>query len=140
MRFNSLVSAAFVAASAVASEIEITNVGAKTLANYTLTFEFDIVNNADNQSAHCNAEWDDNHRDLNAVCSSPLYNATIYFPNGYSGIQYWATFIGIMDRDHRFMATVETGSPRYTCGHSGTEGVLSACMTEPNLHLETVEV
>ncbi|OHW97286.1 hypothetical protein CSPAE12_04050 [Colletotrichum incanum] len=147
MRFFSILSAASVAAAipTIATsdppEVEITNVHAKTLANYTLVFEFDVVDNKDGQLAHCTGEWDEVNRFLSTTpCSIPSYNATIFFPNSVSGIQYWAAFVGIQDHANRYLAMVQTGTPSYTCGHSGTQGVLSACFTETDFKIATVAI
>ncbi|OLN94103.1 hypothetical protein CCHL11_07180 [Colletotrichum chlorophyti] len=146
MRFYPILSATFVAAvpmtaSSKDPEVIIANVSVKTLANYTLTYEFDVVDSLAGQVVHCTGEWDDVNRISSAVpCSVPSYNASIFFPNSVSSTQYWATFIGIEGRTAEYLATVQTGTSHYTCGHSGTEGVLSVCFTEPGYEIAATSV
>ncbi|KAL0938628.1 uncharacterized protein CTRU02_205238 [Colletotrichum truncatum] len=144
MRFSPLFYAALVAAAPAttsnAPEVEITNVSAKALVNNTLTFDFDVIDNANNQTTHCYGEWDDVNRATPAVpCTVPSYNATIYFPLG-SNIESWIAFIGAEGRESLYLASVRTGTPNYVCGHSGSEGVLSLCFTLPGYKISTVAV
>ncbi|GKT46907.1 uncharacterized protein ColSpa_07088 [Colletotrichum spaethianum] len=67
MLFSTILSAAFVAAAvpmidrSEAHEVEITNAFARTLTNYTLIYEFDIIDNKEGELAHCNGECYDLH-------------------------------------------------------------------------------
>ncbi|KAK2766338.1 hypothetical protein CKAH01_15508 [Colletotrichum kahawae] len=140
MRYAPIFLAALAAAApAEVPGVEITNVSAKTLANNTLTYEFDVLDGINGQTVYCNAEWDDASRNTAATCSVPEYAASIYFPAGVSGIQDWVTFIRVEGRPTRYLAQVQTGTSDYVCGHSGTEGVLSQCFTAPEAKIPAVE-
>ncbi|EQB51319.1 hypothetical protein CGLO_09149 [Colletotrichum gloeosporioides Cg-14] len=139
MRYAPIFLAALAAAAPVeVPGVEITNVSAKTLANNTLTYEFDVLDGTNGQTVHCNAEWDAVSRNTAASCSVPEYTASIYFPAGVSGIQDWVAFIGVEGRLTRYLAQIQTGTSDYVCGHSGTEGVLSQCFTAPEVKIPAV--
>ncbi|KAF9871337.1 hypothetical protein CkaCkLH20_11258 [Colletotrichum karsti] len=110
-------------------EIEITNVSAETLSNNNLVFEFDVVDNTNNKTAHCSNQWISGARSvIDNACSVAGYTSDIDFPNGFN-IQSWTVYIDVEGKPTAFKADVKTGTPDYTCGHSGTGGVLSACFT-----------
>ncbi|KAF3801520.1 hypothetical protein GCG54_00014736 [Colletotrichum gloeosporioides] len=116
MRYAPIFLAALAAAAPVeVPGVEITNVSAKTLANNTLTYEFDVLDGTNGQTVHCNVEWDAMSRNTAASCSVPEYTTSIYFPAG-----------------------IQTGTSDYVCGHSGTEGVLSQCFTAPEVKIAAV--
>ncbi|KAF6795413.1 hypothetical protein CMUS01_15925 [Colletotrichum musicola] len=131
---NSQISAAPVApdlpAPTVNPEIEITNVSAKTLDNYNLVFEFDVVDNTNGETAHCSNQWIKGDRAVVAnACSVAGYTSSIDFTNGFN-IQTWMTYVTIEGKPNpTYKADVKTGTPDYTCASSGTEGVFSACFT-----------
>ncbi|KAF6814829.1 hypothetical protein CSOJ01_03840 [Colletotrichum sojae] len=111
-------------------EIEITNVSTKTLDNYNLVFEFDAVDNTNGETAHCSNKWIKGDRAvLSNACSVAGYASSIDFTDGFN-IQTWTTYVTIEGKPNpTYKADVKTGTPDYTCGHSGTEGALSACFT-----------
>ncbi|KAI8272268.1 hypothetical protein K4K56_002534 [Colletotrichum sp. SAR 10_98] len=140
MRYTPIFFAALAAAApAAVPGVEITNVSAKTLANNTLTYVFDVLDGTNGQTVHCNSKWDAATRNTAVSCSVPEYTATIYFPAGISGIQNWVTFIGVEGRSTRYLAQVQTGTSDYVCGHSGTEDVLSQCFTAPEVKIPAVK-
>ncbi|KAF6819885.1 hypothetical protein CPLU01_12897 [Colletotrichum plurivorum] len=122
-------------------EIELTNISAKTLDNYNLVFEFDVVDNTNNETAHCSNQWINGDRMVVAnACTntgSSTYSSTIDFTNGFN-IQTWTAYITKDEKsDPGYKADVKTGTPDYTCGSSGTEGVRSACFTGAGVKIAT---
>lgn len=63
------------------------------------------------------------------ACSVAGFTSSIDFPSG-NNIQTWTAYVTVDGKPNpTYKADVKTGTTDYTCGHSGADGVLSACFT-----------